>query len=614
MRDKKDEHIDPYRSVRILGQKIEPEASFAKGATLETLEIITAIKRLVETDSSKKREKLFDKLAEEAALVKDHNNPFAIGWLIDEMEKEKRPTPDQLPEFYREFLMGKNKLCPGNDRYIDFVKFVLEPTLKEYSGFLTSIPKQYDAAFIGEEIRHADVVAYANYVTAASEREAKVSWDKWPGKDRWLHSWDTYASYVHCIGDAGSGKTTLQMYNMERNAELGGWSVTNIPVADDEERHIYYVTKSSELVPIMYKFMAWVSQARKFFPAANPVLYVGIDEKKRGQTISIENINRNSFIRVRRHYGIAMFATGVQHDDIQVENQATEYIDIWKDEGGVTIRSQLPDQEPEEVRVPKITPKVKLKYASQDEATPWTWDINFDDLKEFVGLDYDIRDLSWDELYDRAMEAIPQMLGQFEEKAENEKKPTISICPRCGYEMPFNGREKKSVRCQNPHCKTLFLVDPSEENPHNFRIIDEEYEKEIQSAPKREIKKELGISICPYCSDKEPYRSTQANIQKCVKCGEIFHIDPASRENYAAYTQEMEAHIKETAEKKKKTENMHFMDRVILENPEEIKELGPEKYCKKHKMFEGHPLNPLMMRRHIKKLMEEGKLEEMIIK
>ena len=82
MRDRKDEHIDPYKSVRILGQKIEPEASFAKGATLETLEIITAIRRLVDTDSSKKREKLFEKLADEASHIKDRNNPFAIGIYI----------------------------------------------------------------------------------------------------------------------------------------------------------------------------------------------------------------------------------------------------------------------------------------------------------------------------------------------------------------------------------------------------------------------------------------------------------------------------------------------------------------------------------------------------
>ena len=110
-------------------------------------------------------------------------------------------------------------------------------------------------------------------------------------------------------------------------------------------------------------------------------------------------------------------------------------------------------------------------------------------MKELIGLDYDIRDLSWDELYDRAMEAIPQLLGEFQEKAENEKKPAVSICPRCGYEMPFNGREKKTVRCQNPQCKTLYLVDPSDDNPHNFRIVDEEYEKELQAAPKKEIKK-----------------------------------------------------------------------------------------------------------------------------
>ena len=133
MRDKKDEHIDPYKSVRILGQKIEPEAAFAKGATLETLEIITAIKRLVETDSSKKRDNLFAKLAEEASHVKDRTNPFAIGWLIDEMESP--PSPEELPEIYKEFLRGKNKLYPGPDRYDEFMKLVFEPTLKEYSGF-----------------------------------------------------------------------------------------------------------------------------------------------------------------------------------------------------------------------------------------------------------------------------------------------------------------------------------------------------------------------------------------------------------------------------------------------------------------------------------------------
>ena len=600
MRDTKDEYIDHYKSVRILGQKIEPEAAFAKGATLETLEIITAIKRLTETDPSKKRENLFKTLAEEAALVKDRSNPFAIGWYIDTMDV--KPSREKIPEFYKEWLIERGL-------YNDFIKLVLDPTIKEYSGILTSIPKQYNAAFTGEEFRHADVVAYANYVTASSEREAEISWEKWPGKDRWLHSWDTYASYVHCIGDAGSGKTTLQMYNMERNAELGGWSVTNIPVADDEQRHIYHVTKSSELVPIMYKFMAWVSKVREYLPSANPVLYVGIDEKKKDDAVSVENKNRNSFIRVRRHYGIAIFATGTQRDGPGVENQATELVDIWKDDGGVTIRSEVTDHEPEEVRVPKVTPKVKLKYASQDEATPWTWDINFDELKELIGLDYDIRDLSWDELYDRAMEAIPQLLGEFQEKAENEKKPAVSICPRCGYEMPFNGREKKTVRCQNPQCKTLYLVDPSDDNPHNFRIVDEEYEKELQAAPKKEIKKELGISICPYCQDKEPYRSTQANIQKCVKCGEIFHIDPASNENYVAYTREMEEHIKEEAERKKKTENMNFMDRVILENWEEINEIGANAYCKKHRRFEGHTLKPRTMQAHIKKLKEEGKLK-----
>ena len=76
-----------------------------------------------------------------------------------------------------------------------------------------------------------------------------------------------------------------------------------------------------------------------------------------------------------------------------------------------------------------------------------------------------------------------------------------------------------------------------------------------------------------------------------------------------AYTPEMEEHIKEEAERKKKTENMHFMDRVILENWEEIKDIGVNQFCRKHPRFEGHYLEPSTMWRHIKKLKDEGKLK-----
>jgi ssDNA-binding Zn-finger/Zn-ribbon topoisomerase 1 len=607
MTESKD-HVDVYKSIRMLGKKAaDSEASFARGATLETLDIITAISRLVSTDAAKKRSNLFAKLAEEAARIHDDSNPFAIGNVLDEMG-DKYPT--DLARFYREYLTGEHPLSRGN-HWKEFEELILNPTEKYYGNILKAIPEQYNTAYIGEQLLHRDPIAFANYVNASSEREEKVSWEKWPGKDRWLHSWDTSASYVHCIGDPGSGKTTLQLYNMERNASLGGWSVTNIPVEDDEKRHIYHCTRASDMIPIMYRFMDWVQEARKYFPAANPVLYIGIDEKPKEKTSKTENDNRNSFLTVRRHYGAVVFATGAVQDDPQVENMATELIRISHDQSGVTMKVKRENEPDDEVRVPHLSPSIRLKYSSQDEAPHWTWDINFDSLKDLIGMDYDIRDLSWKEMYERALEAIPVLLGDFNASEEKEKLPAISICPACGYEMPFRSRSPTTVRCQNPHCHIIYSVDPSSDPPHNFRIVDEQYEKEAHtSAQKNQIKKDLGIAICPYCGNTEPYRRTQEDLVKCTKCGEIYHINPQERENYSPYDSETIKKIRQQKEEQKKKESMHPLDELILSDYAQIREMGTKQYCKKHRSYRGVRLVDSTMRMHIAKLKKQGLLDD----
>lgn len=603
----KNEHVDIYKSVRMLGKKAaNTEASFARGSTLETLDIITAIDRLVSTDSAVKADKLFAKLAEEAARIPDRNNPFALGWVLDELGDK---APSDIPKLYSEFLKGEHRLSYGNV-WNDFEAMVLNPTLKKYTAVLKAIPEQYNTAYIGEQLLHRDPIAFANYVNASSEKEEKISWDKWPGKDRWLHSWDTSASYVHCIGDPGSGKTTLQLYNIERNSQLGGWSVTNIPVEDDEKRHIYFCTKASDLIPLLYKFMAWVQEARQYFPAANPVFYIGIDEKPREKTTKIENDNRNSFLGVRRHYGAALFLTGIVQDDPGVENLTTEFIQIKNDASGVSLTVKRENEPDEEIKVPHLVPSVKTRYSSQDEAPHFSWNINFNDLKDLIGIDYDIRDLSWTEMYEKAVEAIPALLGDFEEEEEKERLPAISICPSCGYEMPFRGRNPTTVRCQNQQCRIIYSVDPSSEDPHNFRIIDEAYEQEVKSTPKKEIKKDLGITICPYCHNTEPYRKTQEDLIKCTKCGEIYHIDPSKNENYSPYNQDIIQQIIREKEEKKKKESVHPIDELIMEKYQEIREIGVNKYVKKHRSYKGVRVTTNKLRDHIKKLKKQGLISD----
>lgn len=632
--DRKEKGFDEYKNVSVLSRMLSDDGapSYAKYSFQEIITLRDGIESLINTDSEEKKLYLFDSLAKEAARYRKDDfvpeNDYFIGHI-----KEVQDMPDDdIPTFYRQYLKGQTRYN-RNDVFEQYWKDVIEVTYAKDSSLLRTMPRAYNAALIGESLLRSDIHAYFRYTTAGSTKEDRKKWKDWPERQAWFQSGGSSAPYVHIIAGAGRGKTSLQEENIDIALSKSNWVRTNIPVKDDPERNLHFVTKLSHLLdgehgPTLYDFMAWREQVKKIFPAAEPSFQLIVDEKTKEKTATVEMDNKESFVRTRRHYHVPIIETSTDRSNPKVENKVTAFATIElegaDEETALHILNYQKDPatggKSERIVIEKPSePSFKLHYTSQDEAPPFTWDVNFDKLKELIGDNGDIREMTWEQYGELAKENVPYLTGDFESEEKEERKPAVSVCPYCEAEKPYLSKSTAPVRCSE--CKQVFQVIPEE--GYNYHIIDREYEQkkkdeirkakeeaELQKEPDVPKEERIGVAVCPYCRSEREYRKGTSDTAKCTNndCNEIFLVDPEENYNWHPISKEYEAErIRKAKEEasKPRSEKMHPLDELILKHWNEIKKNGNQWFCDSFRIDRKKP-RIRTVQKHIKQLKENG--------
>lgn len=633
--------MDQYKNVTILSRMISDDGvePWHKYSFAEILPLRDGIERLITQDAAEKKEKLFERLAKEAATKRDDDFNPPNNYFIGQVQAVQEMPEDDIPTFYKQYLKGHTEYNQ-EDIFEEFWENVIEATYLKDSNLLRQMPRAYNAAMIGSSLLASDNHAFFRYATANSSSEDRKKWREWPEREKWFISGGSTASYVHLIGPAGSGKTKIQQENIDIALSKGCWVRTNMPVKDSKEKNLYFVTKFSHLLdgehgPTIFEFMSWREEVKKIFPAAEPSFMLIIDEKPKEKSAEIQMDNKEAAVRVRRHYHMPILETSTDRSQPKVENKVTafgtltvegkevgretHYLDYQKDPSGGGGFERIAIEEPRE-------PSFQLHFTSQDEAPPFIWDINFDKLKELIGDDEDIRDLDWKSYDEKAREMVPILTGEFDLSELEEKKPAVAVCPYCGTEQPYRRKASDSVKCNNHECGKIFLVNPEEQ--YNWHIVDQEYEqkkrleleeekqKKEQAAQEDEAKqKKPGVSVCPYCAYEDEFRKAYRDTVRCgsTDCRKIYIADPTTGLNWhlvdEAYMQRQMDLIEQEKNRSAEPEDpFDDLDHLIINTWPEIRAQGKHGitwFCKSHRINRKKP-NRETVRRRIQQLQKMG--------